>query len=109
MNHATEGTLQAYVDGELEAFEHSALERHLEACSACVAELEGLRAAGARFASAVRMLDEGATSEAVVPMPLSLRTRRVWHGPHRTLARAATIIVALGLSAALVEATTGAV
>lgn len=109
MNHAADGTLQAYVDGELESFERAALERHLEACSACVAELDGLRAAGARFASAVRMLDEGAGAVTIAPMPLSLRTRRAWHGPHRMLARAATIIVALGLSAALVEATTGVV
>lgn len=107
MNHAADGTLQAYVDGELDEFELAVLERHLGACTACAAQLDGLRAAGARFASAVRLLDIR-TAE-VTPMPLSLRTRRAWYGPHRTLARAATLVMALGLSAAVVEATTGAV
>lgn len=108
MNHAAEGTLQAWLDGELGTSEVSELERHVGVCPTCTRELEGLRSAARRFSSAVALLD-AAPASALAAVPLSMRTRRAWYGPRRVLARAATLIVALGLSAALLEATTGVV
>jgi anti-sigma factor RsiW len=41
--HLSEETLDSYLDGELDANEHSRIEAHLETCAACCAELEALQ------------------------------------------------------------------
>lgn len=41
--HWSEETLNAYLDGELDAGEHSRVEAHLVTCEACCVELEALR------------------------------------------------------------------
>jgi hypothetical protein len=40
MSHADDGTLHAYLDGELSALERAGLETHLAGCAACRARLE---------------------------------------------------------------------
>ncbi|HEX6694088.1 MAG TPA: zf-HC2 domain-containing protein [Longimicrobiales bacterium] len=71
MNHAGEGLLQAYVDGELTAEEKSSLAAHLGTCAVCEAELDGLRAAGAVVHEALSLLD--------APVPLA-RAREAFAG-----------------------------
>lgn len=108
MNHATEGLLQAYLDGEVtEAARHEIAE-HLGACSACVAELEALQAAGARLSAVLAVLDRPL---AVQPALRALRRQSTVAGRTRRqrsrhgragLARAALFIVA---SAGVLSAT----
>lgn len=56
MTHATEGTLQAYLDGEMGSPAAAELTDHLGRCPACAAELRELESAGARFHDAVTLV-----------------------------------------------------
>jgi len=56
MSHAGEGSLQAYLDGELDSAAAAELDRHLVACPACAAELADLRALNERTAGAIGLL-----------------------------------------------------
>jgi hypothetical protein len=60
MDHAAEGTLQAYLDDEIDSAAQAALRAHVEACTACAAELEALRRAGQRVGTALAELDRPA-------------------------------------------------
>jgi hypothetical protein len=53
MTHVDEGTLQAYLDGEVAPADRTALESHLTTCGACASELEELRHASAELAAAL--------------------------------------------------------
>lgn len=53
MMHENEGRLLAYLDGALGAAERAAVDRHLAECRVCAEALESLRAASARFSSAM--------------------------------------------------------
>lgn len=55
MTHATEGTLQAYLDGEMGSAAEAELAHHLDGCPACAAELQELESAGARFRQVVAL------------------------------------------------------
>ncbi|HEX5725726.1 MAG TPA: zf-HC2 domain-containing protein, partial [Longimicrobiaceae bacterium] len=57
MKHTDEGALQALLDGELTPAQAAGVEAHLASCSACAAELEGLRAARGRLSSALALAD----------------------------------------------------
>ncbi|HEX6135121.1 MAG TPA: zf-HC2 domain-containing protein [Longimicrobiales bacterium] len=61
MVHAAEGTLQAYLDGEIEGAAAAALSDHVAGCVACAGELEALRRATERVGGALALLDRGAT------------------------------------------------
>ena len=64
MNHAGEGLLQAYVDGEVSGEEKASLVAHLETCHECGRELEELRGAASMFSGAMALLGEGISGEA---------------------------------------------
>jgi anti-sigma factor RsiW len=64
MSHAAEGSLQAYLDGEVDGPAAAGLRAHLAACAECASELELLRVAGVRTHQALALLD----SDAPVPM-----------------------------------------
>src|SRR5690606_6379128 len=57
MDHAAEGTLQAYLDGEIDGATEVALRDHVVACAVCAAELEVLREADRRTGEALALLD----------------------------------------------------
>lgn len=60
MIHASEGTLQALLDGELPDAPRAELERHLRDCAACRTELDALRHDSDELAEALRLLDRPA-------------------------------------------------
>ena len=43
MSHVDEGTLHAYLDGELPSAERATLERHIETCATCREEIAGMK------------------------------------------------------------------
>jgi len=95
MDHAGEGQLLAYLDGELSAAERAAVSDHLAACAACAEELGVLEEAGSRLTASLRLLD----SVAPAPTPLEAvyaraRAERV-AAVRRTLLRAAGIVLFL--------------
>lgn len=55
--HMDEGTLIAYLDGELDAPERTRVARHLRSCEACTDALDGLRSAARRLTTALERLD----------------------------------------------------
>jgi hypothetical protein len=57
MNHAGEGLLQAYIDGEVDREAEASLRTHLDSCTECGHELEMLRDAASSFHSALAMLE----------------------------------------------------
>lgn len=69
MTHATEGLLQAYLDGEVAEAARSRIVEHLAACEACAAEAEALRSINAHASAALGALD--------VPAPAAVARRRV--------------------------------
>lgn len=81
--HMEEGTLIAYLDGELDAPERTRVARHLRSCEACIEALEGLRSAARRLTTALERLD--------VPPPawLGPAVRDAAAGGGRTEGRAA--------------------
>lgn len=65
MEHVAEGTLQAYLDGELAAEENAAVERHVAACVECAAELASLRGAAYVLATSLARADQPLASDDV--------------------------------------------
>lgn len=57
MVHTAEGTLQAYLDGEIADAAARALSDHVAACAECAAELETLRRTNSRVGEALALLD----------------------------------------------------
>ena len=98
MTHIDEGSLQAFLDGELHLEERRRTERHLQECARCRRDLEELRAVGTGFATAVAVLDQRPSRrEHGIGWP---RAQRVT-GLRRHLPRAAValLFVAAGASA----------
>src|SRR6058998_3564669 len=96
MSHVDEGTLHAYLDGELPSAERAALEAHLAGCATCRANLTEERALRER-ASAV--LGSARPAERPAPPLEQLRhapQRSPWR-VRRSFAWAASIALALGL------------
>jgi len=96
MSHVDEGTLHAYLDGELPSAERTALEEHLAGCATCRANLTEERALRER-ASAV--LGSARPAERPAP-PLEQLRRAPQRSPwrvRRSFAWAASIALALGL------------
>ena len=101
MLHLDEGTIHAWLDGELPAHEAESAARHVAGCEQCgalVAEARGLMAGATRIVSA---LDAGPVG--VIPRPQSESNprRRPWYRVSLTPARmsiAATIVVAVGMT-----------
>ncbi|MEX1182672.1 MAG: zf-HC2 domain-containing protein [Gemmatimonadota bacterium] len=57
MGHAAEGSLQAYVDGEIDGAERSRLSEHFSACAACATELAALQRSSDVAHEALVLLD----------------------------------------------------
>ncbi len=55
--HMDDGTLIAYLDGELDAPERTRVANHLRSCEACIEALDGLRSAARRLTTALERLD----------------------------------------------------
>jgi anti-sigma factor RsiW len=103
MVHAAEGTLQAYLDGEIDSAAERALREHVGACSSCAAELETLRHAGGLVQQSLAIID--------TPVPL-LRARaavaRHQRGGTRRMARIGAWGLAKAAMLLLVLAAAGA-
>lgn len=119
MTHVSEGTLQAFLDGELPDRERAEVMRHLAGCADCAAELEVLRAAACDLSAALGWLDTPAptaTALASVRQVSSIprigprfgfsdRAAGVAASTRRALVRAAMLV--LGLAAAASAAIPG--
>jgi hypothetical protein len=96
MSHVDEGTLHAYLDGELPPGERAELETHLAGCATCRANLTEERALRER---ATAVLGSARPVERPAP-PLERLQREPRRSPwrvRRSLAWAASIALALGL------------
>ena len=96
MSHVDEGTLHAYLDGELPSAERTALEAHLAECATCRANLTEERALRER---ATALLGSARPAERPAPPLEQLRReskRAPWH-VRRSFAWAASIALALGI------------
>jgi len=90
MQHPDEGTIHAWVDGELTAEESAALEAHLSECAECsalAAEARGLVAASSRIVSALDIVPGGV-------IPKTALRPRPWYMSTQLRAAAAVVIVA---------------
>ena len=97
MSHVDDGTLHAYLDGELSPPEAQGLEAHVALCPACRTRLEEERALITR---AGELLARAAPPDREVPpfRPGDLRPPvRLWWRARLPLAWAATIALALGI------------
>lgn len=94
MSHVDEGTLHAYLDGELPPVERERVDTHLKGCPACQARLAEERALIER---ASRLLGMAAPPERALPPLAELRKPRLIWRLRRPLAWAATIILAVGI------------
>lgn len=94
MSHVDEGTLHAYLDGELPPIERERVDAHLRGCPACQARLEEERALIERSS---RLLGLAAPPERTMPALQELRPPRLTWRLRRPLAWAATIVLAVGI------------
>jgi len=94
MSHVDEGTLHAYLDGELASVERERVDTHLRGCPACQARLVEERALIER---ASRLLGIAAPPERAMPPLQQLRQPRLTWRLRRPVAWAATLILAVGL------------
>lgn len=98
MSHVDEGTLHAYLDGELPAAERATLEAHIAACSACRAQLTDERALVER---ASKLLGLAQPVERPAPPLHQLRQRRLMGRLGMPLAWAASVVLALSVGYSL--------
>ncbi len=96
MSHVDDGTLHAYLDGELTTVESGRLDAHLAECQPCRARLEEERALIER---ASKLLSRALppTPERAAPPLHQLRQPRETRRLRTSLAWAATVLLAVGL------------
>lgn len=90
MQHPDEGTIHAWIDGELSVEKAAALEAHLKECAECsarAAEARGLVAASSRIVSALDIVPGDV-------IPKAQAKRRAWYASTQLRAAAAVVIVA---------------
>ena len=103
MQHLEEGTIHAWLDGELSAAEQAQAERHVAECAECaaaVAEARGMIAGASRIVSALDVV-HGAGGGGVLPRQAAKPAgpRSVWRSLRLTPTRAAlaaSLLVAAG-------------
>lgn len=105
--HPEEGTLHAYIDGELSPVEAASLEAHVAGCESCAASLAEARGLVAAAARAIAALDVAPSSPRSAP---STRTaavpiRRTIRAPifRPSYARAAALLLLVGGTAVVVD------
>src|SRR5688572_15078120 len=98
MQHPDEGTIHAWIDGELSAEQASELTTHVAGCAECaamVAEARGLVAASTRILTALDDVPGGVIPGGVIPSVPDIApakiTRRRWY--QRTELRAAAALL----------------
>lgn len=107
MSHVDDGTLHAYLDGELTPAEAQGVDAHVAQCPICRSRLDEERALIAR---ADELLGLAAPPERALPpfRPGDLKPpARLWWQVRLPLAWAATVLVALGVGTFLGSRTTG--
>jgi hypothetical protein len=108
MSHAAEGSLQAYLDGEIDSAAAAELSEHIAVCTACAHELNTLRRASDQARTAIGLLEAPAVpmmrAQSALAAARSRHTRRSalrlgsW-----SLAKAAMLLLVLaGASAAAI-------
>ena len=96
MRHPDDGLIEEYLDGELPAGARAELEAHAAACEACRDRLEAARATRAEADDLVSLLGEpDPRPGTALPSSLTRDSRRRF--PWRTLAWAATVVIAAGI------------
>ena len=109
--HPEEGTLHAYIDGELSQAEAAALELHVGECALCAAALAEARGLAAAASRVITTLDAAPSSAALPATPVvvkpSVRPRRTARPPIFRLpyARAAALLLLAGGAAVVVDRT----
>jgi hypothetical protein len=109
--HPEEGTLHAYIDGELSPAEASALELHVGACALCAAALAEARGFAAAASRVITTLDAAPASAAKPASPLAgvaaVPSRRAARPPifRVPYARAAALLLLIGGTAFVVDRT----
>ena len=100
MMHVEEGVLQAYLDAEVTAGARAEIDKHLQSCSTCSAELHRMRSASLLFSSAIKQSD--VVAPVLVAQVQFAAARKLEHKltapaatPRRAFARAAMFIVGL--------------
>lgn len=96
MSHVDDGTLHAYVDGELAPVERERVEHHLAGCPPCRTRLDEARALVEHASRLLELAVPSAPHRAPPPLH-SLRQRPVWWRVRTPLAWAATVVLAVGL------------
>ncbi len=91
MSHADDGTLHAYLDGELPSGERERIAAHLAECATCRARLEEERALVARARDLLELAAPAERPAAGLPMR---RRAKPWDRVRLPLAWAATITIA---------------
>lgn len=102
---ATQEKLGALLDGELSAKERSSLERHLQACTSCTAELERLQALVDRLQSFGRALETTSSPPtwSAIERQLPEPTRQTHHQHYilqffrKPITAAASLVILIGL------------
>lgn len=103
MQHADEGSLNAYLDGELTPAEVVELERHLSVCAPCRAKLAEVKSFFGEADELVTLLDHvppGTKASATAPKAVRPRVLRP-----ATIAWAASVVLAAGIGYAWHEET----
>jgi len=93
MQHPDEGTIHAWVDGELSVDEAATIEAHTATCAECsraVAEARGIIAASSRIVTALDAVPGGVIPESVRPA----QPVRRWYASTQLRAAAAVLFVA---------------
>ena len=96
MSHVDDGTLHAYLDGELPPVEAERLAAHVAACERCRARVEEERALIERAAGILSRAVPAPPERPAPPLHTLRRSRSLWR-IRTPLTWAATVVLALGL------------
>lgn len=97
MRHPDDGLIEEYLDGELAAGARGEFDAHADGCDACRERIEAARAARSEADELVAMLGDPAPRPGAGGLPASLRPPVRRSAPWRTLAWAASVMMAAGL------------